>query len=137
VIEGSKFQIYITPVDDVVIKCFPFSDRHIPVINSPQVALQRTLPDFASKMVSCLAVLDDIAISQLSSKNTFIWSGLTFNFGSGCFSQIMSKFNVSLMLKFLSSPVRIKELWLSKVLAISIENILFLTFLEMTCLKGS
>ena len=132
--------MYIRPREEVVIKCFPFWEKHMPVVSSPHCALQRSLPDYASKMMICLSVVEVTATWPKGSNITFKWSGTTFLFGSGRFSQNFSSVFISLKFKMRSCPVKQIELlspfWLG-LLAKSIENILFLQSWVPFSLNGS
>ena len=130
----------ITPCDDVVIRCFPFSEKHMPVVSSPHYALQRSFPDCASKRMICLSVVDVTAIWPHGSNMTLRWSGTTFLFGSGLFSHILPREFIFLKFKILSCPVNTTdpEDPLAEIdLEISIENILFLLISLCWSLNGS
>lgn len=94
-------------MEDVVIRCLPFYEKHIPVVISPQVALQRSFPDSVSNILTCLSVPDAAATDPLSSIITFRKSGAYLLFGSGLFSQTFVNFSVPLRLRILSCPVMI------------------------------
>ena len=62
--------MYITPRDDVVMRCRPLLEKHIPVVSSPHCALHSTLPDWASNNVICLSVVDVAATWPAGSSMT-------------------------------------------------------------------